>query len=284
MNRPAGQRGPLRALLVDDHPLVRQALREIISRERDLAVCGEADDRERALAAMAACQPDLAILDLALKNSDGLELIKDIRLRYPGTLILVLSMYDGSHFAERAIRAGANGYVSKQEPPARIMQAVRKVLSGEIYWAEKVASQVASKVARPELETRSLPCDLLSERELQVFELIGTGASAAQIAAAPDFADQAQLRELLAAIEEREKLVALLSSCIDEPEAVHVQIGIEGISAGGGQLTLISAPYAWLDQAQGSIGVLGPMRMHYERAITAVAYVARLFSEAPGRS
>ncbi|MGA2656134.1 MAG: response regulator transcription factor [Verrucomicrobiota bacterium] len=184
MNRPAGQRGPLRALLVDDHPLVRQALREIISRERDLAVCGEADDRERALAAMAACQPDLAILDLALKNSDGLELIKDIRLRYPGTLILVLSMYDGSHFAERAIRAGANGYVSKQEPPARIMQAVRKVLSGEIYWAEKVASQVASKVARPELETRSLPCDLLSERELQVFELIGTGASAAQIAAA----------------------------------------------------------------------------------------------------
>ncbi|MGD0841655.1 MAG: heat-inducible transcriptional repressor HrcA [Candidatus Acidiferrales bacterium] len=125
-------------------------------------------------------------------------------------------------------------------------------------------------------------CDprLLGENEAAEVHVEG----AAQIAAAPDFADQAQLRELLAAIEEREKLVALLSSCIDEPEAVHVQIGIEGISAGGGQLTLISAPYAWLDQAQGSIGVLGPMRMHYERAITAVAYVARLFSEAPGRS
>ncbi len=133
---------------------------------------------------MAACQPDLAILDLALKNSDGLELIKDIRVRYPKIVILVLSMYDESHFAERAVRAGANGYVCKQEAPARIMQAVRKVLRGEIYWTEKVAAQVASKVARPGLGARSLACDLLSERELQVFELIGTGASASQIAAA----------------------------------------------------------------------------------------------------
>jgi heat-inducible transcriptional repressor len=125
-------------------------------------------------------------------------------------------------------------------------------------------------------------CDprLLGENEAPEMHVEG----AAQIAAAPEFADQTQLRELLAAIEEREKLVALLSSCIEAPEAVHVQIGIEGISAGGGQLTLISAPYAGLDQAQGSIGVLGPMRMHYERAITAVAYVARLFSETPGRS
>jgi DNA-binding NarL/FixJ family response regulator len=184
MNRAAGQSGPVRVLLVDDHPLVRQALRETILRERDLAVCGEAEDRQRALAAMADCRPDLVIVDLALKNSDGLELITDIRLGYPGTRILVLSMYDGSHFAERVIRAGANGYVSKQEAPTRIMQAVRKVLSGEIYWTEKVAAQVASKVVRPGLETRSLPCDLLSERELQVFELIGTGASTSQIAAA----------------------------------------------------------------------------------------------------
>jgi heat-inducible transcriptional repressor len=107
---------------------------------------------------------------------------------------------------------------------------------------------------------------------------------AAQIAAATEFADQGQLRELLAAIEEREKLVALLSGCIDAPEAVQVQIGVNGINAGGGQLALISAPYAWHDQAQGSLGVLGPMRMHYERAITAVAYVARLFSESAGRS
>ena len=184
MSKRARRNGPLRVLLVDDHPLVRQALRETLLREHDLAVCCEAGDRQRALEATAACRPDLAIVDLALKNSDGLELIKDIRLRCPGTRILVLSMYDGPHFAERAIRAGANGYVSKEEAPARIMQAVRKVLSGEIYWTEKVAAQVASKVASPGLGIGSLPCDLLSERELQVFESIGTGASTPQIAAA----------------------------------------------------------------------------------------------------
>jgi len=171
-------------LLVDDHPLVREALKETISREHGLAVCGEAESRERALAAIAACQPDLAILDLALKNSDGMELINDIRLGYPKMLILVLSMYDESHFAERVVRAGANGYVSKQEAPTRIMQAVRKVLSGEIYWTEKVAAQVASKAVRPGLDPEGLPCDRLSERELQVFESIGTGAGSSQIAAA----------------------------------------------------------------------------------------------------
>lgn len=183
MNKPGGQSRPVRILLVDNHPLVRQALKEIIARERDLEVCGEAEDRDKALAAMGAGQPDLAILDLGLKTSDGLELIKDIRLRWPGVLILVLSMYDETLYAERAIRAGASGYIAKQEPAARIMQAVRKVLSGEIYWSEKVAAQVASKIARPELHPRRLPSDLLSERELQVFELIGTGASTSQIAA-----------------------------------------------------------------------------------------------------
>jgi len=102
---------------------------------------------------------------------------------------------------------------------------------------------------------------------------------AAQIASAPEFADQTQLRELLSAIEEKHKLVALLTSCIEAPEPVHVQIGVKEISAAGDHLALISAPYSFHDQVQGSLGVLGPMRMHYERAITAVAYVARLFSE-----
>jgi len=107
---------------------------------------------------------------------------------------------------------------------------------------------------------------------------------AAQIAAAPEFADQAQLGELLAAIEEKRKLVALLTVCIETPEPVHVQIGIKEMSAAGQNLALISAPYSCHDQVQGSLGVLGPMRMHYERAITAVAYVARLFSETLSRS
>ena len=107
---------------------------------------------------------------------------------------------------------------------------------------------------------------------------------AAQIAAAPEFQDQSQLSELLAAIEEKHKLVALLSGCIEAPEPVHVQIGVKEISHGGENLALISAPYGRYDQAQGSLGVLGPMRMEYERAITAVAYVARLFSETLTRS
>ncbi len=107
---------------------------------------------------------------------------------------------------------------------------------------------------------------------------------AAQIASAPEFADQAQLRELLAAIEEKHKLLALLTGCIEAPEPVHVQIGIKEMSAAGEHLALITAPYSFHDQAQGSLGVLGPMRMQYERAITAVAYVARLFSETLNRS
>jgi len=107
---------------------------------------------------------------------------------------------------------------------------------------------------------------------------------AAQIAASPEFADQAQLQELLIAIEEKHKLVALLTGCIEAPEPVHVQIGIKEMSTAGENLALISAPYACHDQVQGSLGVLGPMRMQYERAITAVAYVARLFSDALSRS
>ena len=107
---------------------------------------------------------------------------------------------------------------------------------------------------------------------------------AAQMAAAPEFADQAQLREVLVAIEEKHKLIALLAGCIDTPDPVHVQIGVKGIDPAGEHLALISAPYSFQDQSQGTVGVLGPMRMHYERAITAVAFVARAFSETLDRS
>jgi heat-inducible transcriptional repressor len=107
---------------------------------------------------------------------------------------------------------------------------------------------------------------------------------AAQMAATPEFADQAQLREVLVAIEEKHRIIALLAGCIDTPEPVHVQIGVQGIDPAGEHLALISAPYSFQDQSQGTVGVLGPMRMHYERAITAVAFVARAFSETLDRS
>ncbi len=170
----------IRIFLVDDHPLVRHALRDALRHEQGLEVCGEADDRDTALKGIAASAADMAIVDLRLRTSDGLELIRDLRDRHPKVLSLVLSMQDESVTAERAVRAGARGYVSKQEPPKKIMEAVRKVLDGEIYWSEKAAAQVASKIASPPSASAAVS-DRLSERELQVFEAIGMGKSTNQI-------------------------------------------------------------------------------------------------------
>lgn len=172
----------IRVFLVDDHPLVRHALRDAFRHERGMEVCGEADDRDAALKGIADAQPDLAIVDLRLRSSDGLDLIRDLRNRHPKVLSLVLSMQDEGITAERAVRAGARGYVSKQEPPQKIMEAVRKVLDGEIYWSERAAAQVASRIASPSPGPGSAISDRLSERELQVFEMIGLGRSTHQIA------------------------------------------------------------------------------------------------------
>lgn len=176
----------LRILLVDDHPLVRRALKQALEREDDLAVCGEAEDREEALAVLVASSPNMAIVDLSLKNSDGLELIKDIREKHPEVLTLVLSMHNESVHAVRAIRAGANGYISKQEAPNKVMHAVRKVLGGEIYWPEKAAAETVNRLAGQGFIQNGEIAARLSERELQVFELIGVGSTPAQIAAIMD--------------------------------------------------------------------------------------------------
>src|ERR1017187_9351992 len=128
--RTAKQR--TRILLVDDHPMVRERLPEISNPETDLMVCGEAEDRHEALVAVPAKHPQLVIIDLTLKNSDGLELIKDIRSRWPKLRMLVVSMHDESLYAERAIRAGALGYITKQEATRKILVAIRRVLAGRI--------------------------------------------------------------------------------------------------------------------------------------------------------
>jgi DNA-binding NarL/FixJ family response regulator len=172
-----------RILIVDDHPLVRLSLREFIRREKDLEVCGEAEDREQALAAVAATQPHLAIVDLTLKTSNGMELIKDMREQHPDVAILVLSMHDEAIHAERVIRAGARGYITKQEATTKVMVAIRQVLKGEIYWSERAAARVASRIASPVKAEATSPVDRLTDRELQVFELIGSGRSTRQIAA-----------------------------------------------------------------------------------------------------
>jgi DNA-binding NarL/FixJ family response regulator len=183
-NKQPGQHSEVRVLIVDDHPLVRLSLREVIKRESDLVICGEAEDREPALALVASTQPHLAIVDLTLKSSNGMDLIKDLRDRFPKVQILVLSMHDETLHAERAIRAGARGYITKQEATKKIMIAIRQVLQGDIYWSETAAARVASKVARATKPASSSSVDLLADRELQVFELIGAGQSTRQIAAA----------------------------------------------------------------------------------------------------
>jgi DNA-binding NarL/FixJ family response regulator len=176
--------GVVRILLVDDHPLVRESLKTIIRREMDLAVCGEAEDREQALELAAASEPDMALVDLTLKHSHGLELVKDFRNIWPKMKILVLSMQDEAIYAERVIRAGARGFISKQEVAGKVLVAIRHILAGNIYWSEKAAAHVASKIARSSRPSDNLSVEALTDREIQVFELIGFGKSTHQIAAA----------------------------------------------------------------------------------------------------
>jgi DNA-binding NarL/FixJ family response regulator len=216
-----------RILIVDDHPLVRMSLREVIQRERDLVVCGEAEDREQALAAVAASNPQLAIIDLTLKSSDGMELIKDLRDRFPKVQVLVLSMHDEALHAERAVRAGARGYITKQEATTKIMVAIRHVLNGEIYWSEKAAARVASRIATRTRATTGATVDCLADRELQVFELIGEGRSTRQIAAALHI-DVSTVETYRARIKEKLNLK-------DAPDLLHYAIRWHIASRSGNQ-------------------------------------------------
>jgi DNA-binding NarL/FixJ family response regulator len=170
-------------VIVDDHPLVRERLIELIDREPDLKVCGEAEDRNSALEIIASVRPDLAIVDLSLKSSLGMELIKDLQSRQPEVRILVVSMQDELIYAERCIRAGARGYITKQEASRHVMQAIRQVLAGKVYVSDLVASQLLSRsIGRQSGPDFVLSISLLADRELQVFELIGKGHSTRQIA------------------------------------------------------------------------------------------------------
>jgi DNA-binding NarL/FixJ family response regulator len=172
-----------RIFLVDDHPMVRERLAEVIQRESDLTICGEAEERFKALELIKATRPHLAIIDLTLRNSSGLELVKDLRLQIPELAILVVSMHEESVHAERVIRAGAKGYITKQEATRKIMLAIRTVLKGEVYLSGAMTAKVAATVVGGGPHTRpSLPIDRLSDRELFVFEKLGHGRSTRQIA------------------------------------------------------------------------------------------------------
>ncbi len=171
----------VRIILVDDHPMVRERLAQVIEAEDDLRVCGEAEDRKDALQLIDTAKPDLAIIDLTLKNSHGLELIKDIAVMHPKLKMLVVSLHDEDLYAERVVRAGASGYITKQEATRNILFAIRRVLAGEIYLGEKVTMKIVSKVAGRQ-SGGTLFLDRLTDRELEVFEKIGGGLRTGQIA------------------------------------------------------------------------------------------------------
>ena len=170
-------------LVVDDHPIVRERLAELINQEPDLNVCAEAEDSQQALQAMADISPDLAIVDITLKNSYGIELIKHLKERYPKLPMLVLSMHDESLYGERALRAGAKGYLTKQEATKKVVTAIRRILAGEIFVSDKMAATILRKVAGGASAAGGSPVDVLSNREMEVFQLLGEGLGVRQIAA-----------------------------------------------------------------------------------------------------
>ncbi len=169
-----------RILIVDDHPMMREGLRTLISRERDLIVCGEAETASQALDAVAKLKPDLVLADITLPGPNGIELIKDICALQQGMLILVISMHDESLYAERVLRAGARGYIMKQESGPTMMQAIRQVLAKRIYLSDKMSARILEYVVGK--RTEASPIKRLSDREWEVFQLIGRGRSTVQIA------------------------------------------------------------------------------------------------------
>jgi DNA-binding NarL/FixJ family response regulator len=171
-----------RILVVDDHPIVRQGLALLINREPDLVVCGEAEEAMGAMHVLASANPDVLIVDISLNGPDGLDLLKTIRTTHPTLPVLILSMHDESIYAERALRAGANGYIMKQEATEKVLVAVRRILSGEIYVSDRIANKMLKHYITGSGTLRNSSIADLSDRELEVFRLIGEGHGTRQIA------------------------------------------------------------------------------------------------------
>ena len=171
-----------RLLIVDDHPLFREGLRQIIERDPELTVCGEASSAAEALEAIPQIKPDLVLVDISLGGTSGIDLLKAIRTEYEELPVLVVSMHEESLYAERALRAGAMGYVMKHEPGKTVKAAIHKLLGGEMYLSEKMSSAVISKFMRGQGDRPASPIELLSDRELEVFRMLGQGKGTRQIA------------------------------------------------------------------------------------------------------
>lgn len=168
--------------LVDDHPVVRQGLAQLIEGEPDLRVAGCAGDSADALAAIASERPDLVIADLSLPVGDGIEMIRTLRVRFPGLPVLVLTMHEDSFYAERTLRAGARGYLTKQEASEKILLAVRQLLDGGMYVSDRVSPLLLKRLLTGDMVEGEAPLGRLSAREQQVFVLVGQGQSMPEIA------------------------------------------------------------------------------------------------------
>ncbi|UCG47217.1 MAG: response regulator transcription factor [Phycisphaerales bacterium] len=178
----AGADGKRKVLIVDDHPIFRQGLTDLVNQEKDLVVCGHADNAALAMQTAMKLKPDMAIVDISLKETSGFELIKNMKARYPHMPILIVSLHDESLYAERALRAGATGYVTKREATAEVVKAIRKVLEGQVYVSAAVAERMFRRLVTGTAAKGASPQECLSARELEVFRLIGRGYGTRQIA------------------------------------------------------------------------------------------------------
>ncbi len=171
-----------KVLLVDDHPIVRQGLALLIEREADLSVCGEAEGAHTAFAAIEALKPDIVVLDISLSGPDGLDVLKEIRVKTAALPVLILSMHDETIYAERAMRAGANGYIMKQEATEKVLVAIRRILQGDVYLSDRLTNTMLQQFVRGTAPSKSSPLVSLTDRELEVFRLIGEGHGTRRIA------------------------------------------------------------------------------------------------------
>ena len=179
---PAARPGKRRVLLVDDHPIVRQGLAELINRQKNLVVCGETGSGREAPELARRLNPDLAVIDVSLKDASGIQLLKTLKLQHPRLPLLVLSMHEEGLYAERALRAGAMGYIMKQEASEIILKAIQSALQGEIYLSDHIKEKLLHHLVEGKGGKQGFSVDLLSDRELEIFQLIGNGFGTRQIA------------------------------------------------------------------------------------------------------
>lgn len=178
---PPPKAAPKKILIVDDHPLMREGLCGVIGHEPDLIVCGMAENAHQAMDAIPKLAPDLALVDITLPGKNGLELVKDLKAMYPHLAILAISMHDESLYAERMLRAGANGYITKQQPPEELVKAIRQVLDNNLYVSREISEKLLRRFSGQPAKIQS-PMEILTDREFEILQAIGEGKSPKEIA------------------------------------------------------------------------------------------------------